>query len=82
MWPVLIVLFKVLEAKLCAVPSLIPAERTFPVYFHSWRMGEGELTLGADACRAIYMLTWTARCNFVYRSTDTLNAKWIVFLFF
>ena len=43
-------------------------------YFRSWRMGGGELTLGAGVHRAICIFTWTARRNFVHRSTDTLNA--------
>ena len=43
-------------------------------------MGEGELTLGADAYRAVYL--WIARCKYVYQSTYTMDKKWMVFLFF
>ena len=43
-------------------------------------MGEGEVTLGADAYHAVYL--WIARCNLVYRSIYIMDMKWIVFLFY
>ena len=43
-------------------------------------MGEGELTLGADEYRAVYL--WIARCNLVYRSTYTMDMEMDSFSFY
>ena len=43
-------------------------------------MGEGELTLDADAYRAVYL--WIARCNLVYRSTYTMDMEMDSFSFY
>ena len=71
-----------MEAKLCAVPSLIPAERTFAVHISApggWGE-EGWLLVLACAVPSA-CLHGKRRAN---SSTGlcTLNVKWIVFSFF
>ena len=43
-------------------------------------MGEGELNLGADAYRAVYL--WIARCKHVYQSTYTMDMEMDSFSFY
>jgi len=69
------------EAKLGAVPpSFLPRELLLSI-FPLLEDGGGELTLGAGVHRAVCMISWTARRNFVHWSLH-LNVKWIVFSFF
>ena len=71
-----------MEAKLCAVPSLIPAERTFAVHISAPGGWGEEGWLLVLACAVPSACLHGKRGANSSTGLCTLNVKWIVFSFF